>query len=249
MFSFSTINLMGKTTEKKHLVVTLIVSIGVIIGVLVMLLQLLGNEREPKEHSKKRIKLPQPKFDSNTSIEEALLKRRSVRNYKNEPLELAEISQLLWAGQGITAAGGYRTAPSAGALYPLELYVVAGNVEGIAAGIYKYKPNNHELAIIVEGDKRIELCASSLYQESIREAPAVIVISAVYERTTWKYGERGVRYIYIEVGHTAQNIYLQAVALNLGVVAIGAFDDDKVKEVMNIVGQEHPLYIMSIGKK
>ncbi len=212
-----------------------------------MLLQLLGNESKPKEHGKKIIKLPQPKFDSNTSIEQALLKRRSVRYYKNEPLKLAEISQLLWAGQGITAAGGYRTAPSAGALYPLELYVVAGNVDGIANGIYKYEPNNHELAMIAEGDKRKELYNSALYQESIREAPAIIVISAVYERTTWKYRERGIRYAHIEVGHVAQNIYLEAVALNLGVVAIGAFEDDKVAKAMNLSDKEHPLYIIPVG--
>jgi SagB-type dehydrogenase family enzyme len=234
---------------KKHLVITLIVSIGILIGGLFMLLQLLGNKYTSERDGKKRIKLPAPNFDSNTSIEQALLKRRSVRNYNNEPLKLAEISQLLWAGQGITAAGGYRTAPSAGALYPLELYVVVGNVENIADGIYKYEPNNHELAMIIEGDKRIELCNSALYQESIREAPASIVISAVYERTTWKYGERGIRYVHIEVGHVAQNIYLQAVSLNLGVAVIGAFDDDKVKKVINLSSKEHPLYIMPVGKK
>ena len=195
------------------------------------------------------IKLPEPRYDSETSIEKALLERRSVRDYKDEPLTLIEVSQLLWAAQGITDPGGFRTAPSAGALYPLELYVVAGNVNDLPDGIYKYKPHGHELARVVEGDKRTELCNAALDQPPVKDAAAVIVFSAVYERTTGKYGERGIRYVHIEAGHAAQNIYLQAVSLNLGTVVIGAFDDEEVKKVLNTGDEEQPLYIMPVGKR
>jgi len=194
------------------------------------------------------IKLPAPCYDGNTSVEMALLKRRSIRSYSNEPLSLAEISQLLWAAQGITDSRGYRTAPSAGALYPLEIYIVAGRVKDFSAGIYKYRPHENELAKIVDGDKRTEVCRASLNQSSISNAAAVIVFCAVYERTTVKYGERGIRYVYIEVGHAVQNVYLQAVSLNLGTLVIGAFNDNELKNVMNFDLYEYPLCIMPVGK-
>ena len=222
---------------------------GVGIGGFFMLQQLKVDEREPMEPINEKIRLPEPKYDSNTSVEQALLKRRSVRVYKDEPLALTEVLQLLWAAQGITDPRGFRTAPSAGALYPLELYVVAGNVNDLPDGIYKYKPHKHELAMVVEGDKRTELCNAALDQPSIKDAAALIVFSAVYERTTGKYGERGIRYVHMEVGHAAQNIYLQAVSLNLGLVVIGAFDDEEVKKIMNMEDKEQPLYIIPVGKE
>jgi len=181
-------------------------------------------------------------------VEEALLKRRSVREYKGEPLSLAEVSQLLWAAQGITNPDGFRTAPSAGALYPLELYVVAGDVADVAAGVYKYRIGAHELAMVRPGDRRGELAAVALDQSCIQEAAVDLVFAGVYERTTRKYGERGIRYIYMEVGHAAQNVYLQAVSLGLGAVVVGAFEDDKVKKTVNMTDDERPLYIMSVGK-
>ena len=226
-----------------------IVLMGVGIGGFFMLQQLKVDEREPMEPINEKIRLPEPKYDSNTSVEQALLKRRSVRVYKDETLALTEVSQLLWAAQGITDPRGFRTAPSAGALYPLELYVVAGNVNDLPDGIYKYKPHKHELAMVVEGDKRTELYNAALDQPSIKDAATVIVFSAVYERTTGKYGERGIRYVHIEVGHAAQNIYLQAVSLNLGLVVIGAFDDEEVKKIMNMEDKEQPLYIIPVGKE
>jgi SagB-type dehydrogenase family enzyme len=195
------------------------------------------------------IELSEPCYDSNTSIEKALLKRRSVREYKNEALSLGELSQLLWAAQGITAPPFYKTAPSAGALYPLDLFVVAGDIENLSDGIYKYKPQDHELVYILDGDKRTKLYNAALSQSPIKDAPAVIILGAVYSRTTQKYGERGIRYVHIEVGHVAQNIYLQAVSLNLGTVVIGAFYDDDVKEVLNIQDNWEPLALMPIGKK
>jgi SagB-type dehydrogenase family enzyme len=196
------------------------------------------------------IKLPTPRYNSDTSVEEALLKRRSVRDYKKDkPLKLEEVSQLLWAAQGITNSRGFRTSPSAGALYPLEIYIVIGNVKDLPDGIYRYKPHKHELEEIQKGDRRDELCKAALGQSYVRDAVLVIVFAAIYERTTIKYGERGIRYVHMEAGHAAQNVSLQAEALNLGAVVIGAFYDDAVKKVMKMPDSEKPLYIMPVGKK
>jgi SagB-type dehydrogenase family enzyme len=194
------------------------------------------------------IKLPEAKVDGKVSVEAALLARRSIREYKNLPLTLEEISQLLWAAQGITGRGMLRTAPSAGALYPLELYVVAGNVAGLSAGIYKYRVQGHELVRAGEGDQRSELASAALGQSCVRNAPAVIVVSAVYARTTGKYGERGTRYVHMEAGHAAQNVALQAVALHLGTVMIGAFGDRDVKRVVQMPENEEPLYLLPVGR-
>jgi SagB-type dehydrogenase family enzyme len=201
-----------------------------------------------QEFKSETIKLPEPKYDSDISIEEALLKRRSVRSYKDSPLTLSEVSQLLWAAQGITNPRGLRTAPSAGALYPLEIYVVAGNVEDLPDGVYNYRPDKHELAKVVKGDKRTELSNAALGQTSVRNAAAVIVFSAVYGRTTVKYGDRGMQYVHIETGHAAQNVFLQTIPLNLGTVVIGAFHDDEVKKILQMSDREQPLYIMPVGR-
>ena len=194
------------------------------------------------------IRLPDPVQDSDTSIEAALLARRSVRSYQDSPLTVDEISQLLWAAQGITSPRGFRTAPSAGALYPLEIYIVAGNVNDLPDGVYKYRPDKHELAKMLDGDKRNEICTAALGQTSVRNAPAVIVISAAYERTTVKYDDRGIKYVHMESGHAAQNVFLQAVPLNLGTVVIGAFYDDAVKKALKMPESEQPLYIMPVGR-
>ncbi len=196
-----------------------------------------------------KIKLQEPKYNSETSIEKALLKRRSVREFKNEPLTLAEVSQLLWAAQGITEPRrDFRTAPSAGALYPLEVYVVIGNVKEVPKGVYVYKPHKHELVKVRDGDVRDELSAAALGQNWVEEGSVVIVIAAVYERTTQKYGDRGIRYVRIETGSAAQNVYLQAVSLDLGTVFVGAFHDDEVIKILNMSDKENPLCIMPVGK-
>lgn len=198
------------------------------------------------------IKLPAPRHDGDISVEEALLGRRSVRSYKKEPLAVAEISQLLWAAQGVTGSGGLRTAPSAGALYPLEVYTVAGEVSNLPAGIYKYRPHKHELVSVPvkagKEDKRSELCRAALSQSSISNAPAVLVFCVVYERVTGKYGKRGVGYVHIEVGHAVQNVCLQAVSLGLGSVVIGAFYDNEVKKIVNLEKDEHPICIVPVGR-
>jgi SagB-type dehydrogenase family enzyme len=204
-----------------------------------------GNNSTPIE-----ITLPDPVFKSNTSVEEALLKRRSVRRYKDDPLEIKEISQLLWAAQGITSeSGGARTAPSAGALYPLELYLVAGNINNLSPGIYLYHPLRHTLSLVAAGDMRESLTAAAHLQGSVNRSAAVLVIAAEYRRTTRKYGARGIRYVQLEAGHAAQNICLQAVSLQIGTVTIGSFTDSLVKKICNLPEDQEPLYLMPIGKK
>ena len=233
---------------KKYVIIVAIIVICVGIGIYVILPLPNMKDKIVSGNESEVITLPEPGYDSEISIEEALFERRSVREYKDEPLNLTEVSQLLWSAQGITDPRGYRTAPSAGALYPLELYVVAGNVIDLPDGIYKYNPHRHELMRVVEGDKRNELCNAALGQSHVRDAAAVIVFSAVYERTTVKYGERGIRYVHIEVGHAAQNIYLQAVSLDLGTCVVGAFKDEEVRKVINIPEEEDPLYICLLGR-
>jgi len=200
------------------------------------------------DKSKEIVKLPAPRFDGNIPVETALLKRRSVRSYAAEALTLAEVSQLLWSAQGITDSRGFRTAPSAGALYPLELYIVAGRVQDLPAGIYKYRPHTHELFKILDGDRRAQLCSAALNQSSVIQAPLVMVFCAVYERVTGKYGNKGMQYVYMEVGHASQNVCLQAVSLGLGALTIGAFYNDQVKTAIHAMPDERPLYIMPIGK-
>lgn len=196
-----------------------------------------------------QITLPEPKHEGTLSVESALFKRRSIREYKKGPLTLEQLSTLLWAAQGITAIGSYRTTPSAGALYPLELFVVAGDVEGLKQGLYRYQPASNRLEAIDDEDVRSALCDAALKQFWMESAPAMLVFAAVYERTTGKYGRRGNMYAHMEAGHAAQNVYLQATALDLGTTAVGAFDDEKVKEVMKMKAEEHPLYIMPVGRK
>jgi len=219
-----------------------------LVVVLIVLIQPIGKETDIGDEAGDIIILPEPKNTGSMSVEEALLERRSNRNYKDEALTLAEVSQLLWAAQGITHPGGYRTTPSAGALYPLEIYVVAGNVKGLPVGIYKYRPQGHELEMVAGGDVRADLCAAAIDQECIEDGAAVLVFAAVYERTTGKYGERGVRYVHIEAGHAAQNVYLQAVSLGLGTVIVGAFDNDGVERLMQMAGDEQVLCIMPVGR-
>ena len=195
-----------------------------------------------------RINLPNPQHEGTTSLEQCLKERRSSRNYQQNPVPLEKVAQLLWAAQGTNRKEGYRTAPSAGALYPLEIYVVAGNVTGLTQGIYRYLTNSHQLEVIAEGDKRTELSRAALGQRCVKDCAVILVISAVYERTTGKYGKRGIRYAHIEVGHAAQNIYLQAVSLHLGTVFVGAFYDERVHEIMRMKENEVPCCIMPVGQ-
>lgn len=193
------------------------------------------------------IELPQAQWQGDVSVEAALRNRRSIRTFKPDSLTLAEVSQLLWSAQGIRVAD-FRTAPSAGALYPLEVHVVAGNVEGLDAGVYRYNPSAHGLAEVVGGDMRGPLAAAAWWQNWMGNAAIALVISAVYERTTKKYGERGIRYVHMEAGHAAQNVYLQAQSLGLGTVVVGAFRDNRVRNILRLREDEQPLSIMPVGK-
>lgn len=194
------------------------------------------------------IPLPDPVKTSRTSVEEALQMRRSVRSFSSSPITMSELGQLLWAAQGITDPAGYRTAPSAGALYPLELSIAVRRVEDLDMGIYRYRPENHTLLPVADRDVTDAVYRAALSQSAVRDAAAVIVISAVPARTTGKYGQRGFRYVYMEAGHTAQNIYLQAVSLDLGTVSVGAFDDGEIARVMLLGEGEIPLYLMPVGR-
>lgn len=203
----------------------------------------------PQKETKTIIKLPTPKFDGNVSVEKAISQRRSIRSYKKEALSIEEISQILWAAQGITNKQGYRTAPSAGALFPLELYIAVGNVKNVPPGIYKYNPNNHEIILSISGDKRNEIAETAGGQERVRNGAVVFIFSAVYERTKTRYGTRTERYVHMEVGHAAQNVYLQVAALNMATVSVGAFVDNELKKAAGLAKNESPLLLMPVGKK
>lgn len=220
-------------------------------------------EKSKQSSEAEIIQLPAPKYDSRTSVEKAINSRRSIRDYAEASLSTSEISQILWAAQGFTQErkepprmwnpkyewqGGLRTAPSAGALYPMEIYLFAGNVEGLAKGVYKFIPKSHSLKKVMSVDKRADLSNAALKQVSIEKAAAVLVMAGVYERTAHKYGERAERYVHIEAGSIAENVYLQGITLGIGTVIIGAFNDEGVKSVLQLPDDEHPLVIMPLGK-
>ena len=204
------------------------------------------------------IDLPAPALTGSVSVEKALQSRRSIRVYADTTIALAEVSQILWAAYGITEPvpdgpdflrGGLRTAPSAGALYPLELYLVARRVDGLEPGVYWYKSETHQLMATPGGDRWAALAEAALRQPHFETAAAAIVYSAIYERNTSKYGERGrERYVCMDLGHSAENVYLEAYALGIGTCAIGAFIDLAVKQAIGMTRAEEPLYIMPLGR-
>ena len=199
--------------------------------------------------SGREIPLPPPAVDSDISVEEAIRARRSAREFAGRQIGLEAVGQLLWAAQGLTSSGGGRAAPSAGALYPLEVYLVAGEVTGLDAGVYRYRPGGHRLALHRQGDHRKRLARSALRQRWVADAPAVLVVAAVFERTRRKYGGRGERYVHMEVGHAAQNVYLQAQSLGLGTVMVGAFHDRELRRVLDLPDDESPLALMPVGHR
>lgn len=188
------------------------------------------------------INLPPPKIKGKISLEECLKKRRSLRRFKNQPLSWDLISQILWAGDGITdEKRGFRSAPSGGATYPLNIYLV------VPTGIYLFEGEEHSLKLKIKGDFRSSLANAALGQSFIADAGLNVVLVAVYDRITSRYGKRGIQYALQESGHIAQNIHLQAVALNLGSVPIGAFDEKEVSKVMGLTSFEIPVYIITVG--
>jgi SagB-type dehydrogenase family enzyme len=197
------------------------------------------------------VSLPTPRGQSDVSVEEAIADRRSRRTYGGRALTRRELGQLLWATQGVTdRASGYRAAPSAGALFPLEVYVAVGSagVEDLENGVYRYRPERHELGRGDTGDVRAELRAAAVDQAFVEAAAVDIVVCAVDERTTEKYGERGRRrYVPMEAGHVGENLYLQAEALGLATVSVGAFSDDRVRDILGAPADQRPLYIFPVG--
>ena len=200
--------------------------------------------------------LPSPKTDGTVSVEKALANRRSHRHFLDKALSAEQLSQILWSAYGVTyprpdrpnLRGGLRTAPSAGARYPFEIYVIVGNVEGIEPGVYRYISEKHKIVRTIDKDVRGELAVAALGQFMVKDAPATVFYSAIFSRMTERYGDRGrERYVAMDLGHSAQNIYLQAEALGLGTCAIGAFTDSEVSRILQLPAEEEPLYMMPVG--
>jgi SagB-type dehydrogenase family enzyme len=195
------------------------------------------------------IALPEAVLEGRTSVEGALYHRRSLREFSPETLPLAALGQLLWAAQGVTALGGYRTAPSAGALYPLELYVAVGQVHDLPPGLYHYQPQAHALRKVSGHDPRRDLGAAALGQTWLQGAPAILVLTGVVERVAAKYGAQlGRRFMFMEAGHVVQNSALQATALGLGSVVVAAFDEERVRQILKLKPEEAPLVLQPFGK-
>ncbi len=204
----------------------------------------------PDERQGADMKLPQPKKEGPVSVEQAIQQRRTVRAFDPKSLALDQLSQLLWSAQGVTGRRGFKRAvPSAGALYPMEVYAAVGgqSVHRMEEGVYHYDAAGHTLALIANRDLRGEIAGAALSQMWMAEAPLILVITAAYRRETGKYGERGVRYTLIEAGHAGQNLFLQAEALGLKAGIVGAFHDRRLAEVLMLPAQNDPLLIMPVG--
>jgi SagB-type dehydrogenase family enzyme len=198
----------------------------------------------PGQPGGESIKLPPPRLDGTMSVEKALQERRSIRAYKEEPLTLQEVSQILWAAQGITEPKkGLRAAPSAKAGYFLKTYLFAGNVTGLPMGMYRYEPKGHELVKIAEGDKKGDLFKAAP-QAPIKAAAAALLFTGDLERSA-----NNTAYSYYEAGHVSQNVYLQATSLGIGTVAMAGWKADEVRKAFGFSEKELPVYIMPLGKK
>ncbi len=199
-----------------------------------------------------KISLQPPAYQEGPPIWETIGERRSLRNFSRDPVDFSEISQMLWAAQGITRSEmgwGFRTAPSAGALYPVETYVSAQNVSGIECGVYHYSPREQELELLKPGHFGARLAEAALDQDFIAQAGVVFCWTAVFARAAWKYGERAYRYVYLDAGHIAQNTALAAVALGLGSCQVAALYDDEVNALLAVDGNEESvLYLTAVGR-
>lgn len=196
-----------------------------------------------------RIPLPPASDAPRMVLHEALLKRRSIRRYSASALSLGELSYLLWAADGVTARAngfGFRTAPSAGALYPVETYVIVNSVSELDAGVYYYRAADHSLFLLEQGDFREATAMAALGQEMCGQAPVVFAWTAVFPRSVWRYGQRAYRYVYLDAGHIAQNLALAAVALDLGTCQIGALFDDEVNSILGVDGERESVIYMSV---
>jgi len=197
------------------------------------------------------VRLPQPAYKGAVSVEEALKARRTVRRFASRSLDLPQVSQLLWATDGISDPRGLRTAPSAGATYPLEIYLVAGDggVSGLAPGVYRYRPGDHALELTLKGDLRVKVAQASLNQSWMATAPVMVVLAAEFSRCTARYGQRGVMYTHMESGLAGENLFLQAEALGLGAGIVGAFEDQLLHRSLGLPQEHAPLLVMPVGYK
>jgi SagB-type dehydrogenase family enzyme len=199
------------------------------------------------QESPQAIRLPEVRREGAMSLEAALWARRSVRELKPDALPLADAAQLLWAAQGKNRPDGHRTAPSAMAVYPLEVYLVAGSVEGLAPGVYRYRSATHDLVLAQAGDRRAELTAAPGRPPGwAASAPLLVVFAAAWDRASPRFGARTERYASMEVGHAAQNVYLQAAALGLGTTFMGNYNDSAMTRVL--AADERPMGVMPVGR-
>lgn len=203
-----------------------------------------------RETGQASITLPRPSLDGKISVEKAIQQRRTIRSFREDRLSLSQLSQLLWAAQGITdPREAKKAAPSGGALYPLDIYLVAGKggVEGVEEGVYHSVPENHSISLMTQGDRRKETALASLWQTWMSRAPVLFIITAEYRRITGKYGDRGIRYALIEAGHAGQNLFLQTEAPGLGAGIVGAFQDAEVSRIAGLPPHHEPLLIIPVG--
>jgi SagB-type dehydrogenase family enzyme len=219
----------------------------VLFSITAMIFQILPglriSEAQEQTSGAASINLPPPRIDGPVSVEKALLERRTVRSYKDEPLTMADISQILWAAQGITEPKrGLRTAPSARATFPLNTYLIAANVTGLSEGMYKYQPQGQKIIKVADGDKRADLF-KAVGQAPLKNAPAILLFSAMLDRAP------NPRWMYLEAGHVAQNVLLQTQSLKIGTVPMAGFKDEEVKKALNLPEKEQPVYIMPLGRK
>lgn len=210
-------------------------------------------DEKPASFAPQTVPLPSPEIAGGPGIWEVLRKRRSLRNYAPEPLTLQELADLLWATQGITVqapAAWFRTAPSAGALHPIDTYLVVNRVEGLSRGVYWYNVEGASLELKKTGDFSARIAQAALDQDIARAAAVVFVWVAVIRRSRQKYRQRAYRYIYLDSGHLCQNLYLGATALNLGCCAIAAFFDEEVNQIVGADGSEETaVYLAAVGRR
>lgn len=244
-------------SRRTILTVAAVLVLSAIVDLAVGVVRFVGDGGRPRwpaaQTDASAVSLPSPAEAGTVSVEAAIADRRSRRDYGDEPLSLAELSQLCWAAQGVTEPStGYRAAPSAGALFPLELYVVIGSpgVEDVSTGVYRYDPDRHALDRGPSTDVQSALSDAAVDQTFVAEAAVDLVVCAVDERTTGKYGRRGSRrYVPMEAGHAAENVYLQAESLDLSTVSVGAFDDAAVRDLVGAPAEQRPLYVLPVGRR
>lgn len=196
-----------------------------------------------------KVQLPEPAHEEGPPIWTIISQRRSVRNFTSDAMRMEDLSQLLWACQGITSRRNghdFRASPSAGALYPVETYLVANNVEGVDSGVYHYTIPGHQLDLLKKRDFRRDVARSALDQEMAYSAPIVFIWTGIFQRSKWKYGQRGYRYVYMDAGHLVENLALAAIALGLGSCQIGALYDDEANAIIGVDGEEESVIYMSV---